>query len=113
DAITANYRRIIVLMDGAGDLDPALRARCRTAGRRIFWDKQVAVEELARTLETQPRKIRQVVDYVASANLPDAARRPFRVLSENRAPPPAPSPAVKTELDDLHSIQNAYREEVT
>ena len=74
DNITANYRRIIVLMDGADNLDAAVRSRCRSAGRRIFWDKQEEIEELTRTLEAEPRKIRQVVDYVGSSNLRDADR---------------------------------------
>ena len=72
DTITSDYRRIIVLMDGAANFDPALRARCRTAGRRIFWDKQVAVGDLSRDFEAEPRRIRQVLAYVASSNLRDA-----------------------------------------
>jgi len=113
EAITANYRKIIILMDGAGDLDPALRARCRTAGRRIFWDKQVAVEELTRRLEAEPRRIRQVAEYVTSSRLRDADRLAFLDVFEELGAQPAPAAGVKAELDDLHSIQNAYREEVT
>ncbi len=51
----------------------------------------------------QPGKIRQVMDYVASANLRDADRLAFLDLFEELAAAPAPPPAVKTELDDLHS----------
>jgi peptidoglycan/xylan/chitin deacetylase (PgdA/CDA1 family) len=113
DAITTNYRRIIVVMDGAALLDPVRRAQCRSAGRRIFQDKQAALEELTRTLLAEPRKVRQFVDFVGSFNLRDADRLAFLDVLEELATQPALSPAVKPELDDLHSIQNAYREEVT
>jgi peptidoglycan/xylan/chitin deacetylase (PgdA/CDA1 family)/TolA-binding protein len=113
EAITANYRRIIVLMDGASDLDAATRARCRSVGRRLFWDKQTAVEELNETLAAQPQKIRQVIDYVTSAKLRDADRLAFLDVFEELGTQKAPATGVKAELDDLHSIQNAYRAEVT
>ncbi|HTA45404.1 MAG TPA: polysaccharide deacetylase family protein [Bryobacteraceae bacterium] len=111
--ITSDYRRIIVLMDRADGLDAALRARCRTAGRRIFRDKVSAMENLMRTLVSQPSHVRQVINYVNSAGLRDADRLAFLDTFEELADTPRPSTAVKAELDDLHSIQNAYREEVT
>jgi peptidoglycan/xylan/chitin deacetylase (PgdA/CDA1 family)/uncharacterized caspase-like protein len=113
EAITANYRRIIILMDGADRLDAGLRARSRTVGRRIFWEKQVAVENLTRALASKPGKVRQAIDYINSRKLRDADRLAFLDIFEQLASGPAPFSAIKTELDDLHSIQNAYREEVT
>jgi len=113
DAITENYRRIIVLMDGAQDLDDATRARCRAAGRLLFWDKQVAVEDLQHTLAADSADVHRLIDYVSSRTLRDADRLAFLDIFEELAAAPKPLPAVKAELDDLHSIQNAYREEVT
>src|SRR5262249_1087176 len=63
DAIVAAYRRIVVLMDGAADLDPAVRARCRAAGRQIFWEKEQALQELTQALERSPGEIRQLTAY--------------------------------------------------
>src|SRR5689334_18709783 len=100
DNITTNYRRIIVLMDGAENLDAAMRARCRSAGRRIFWEKQAAIAELAQNLETEPRNIRQVIDYLRSSSLRDADRLAFLDLFEELAAVPAISPGVKSELDN-------------
>lgn len=113
EAITANYRRIIVLMDGASDLDAATRTRCRSVGRRLFFEKQSAVEDLNEALRAQPQRIRQVIDYVASAALRDADRLAFLDVFEELNTLPGPPNGVKAELDDLHSIQNTYREEVT
>ncbi len=112
-AIVSNYRRIIVLMDGAADLDAATRTRCRSVGRRLFWDKQSGVEDLNELLAAQPEKIRQVLAYVVSPNLRDADRLAFLDVFEELNALPGPPAGVKAELDDLHSIQNEYREEVT
>jgi hypothetical protein len=38
--ILNDYRKIIVLMDGAGTLDEATHARCITTGQVLFWRKQ-------------------------------------------------------------------------
>jgi len=113
DAITENYRRIIILMDGAQDLDAATRARCRAAGRELFWNKQVALEQVEETLAADPGSIHRLIDYVASKSLRDADRLAFLDTFEQLAAAPRALPAVQAELGDLHSIQNAYREEVT
>src|ERR1041385_6872660 len=52
-AITDDFRKIVVLMDGSDSLDDAVRARCIFAGRQIFWRKQRAVEELKGRLAGQ------------------------------------------------------------
>jgi peptidoglycan/xylan/chitin deacetylase (PgdA/CDA1 family)/uncharacterized caspase-like protein len=113
EAVTDDYRRIILLMDGADALDPAVRARCRTVGRRIFWDKQTAIEDISRALVEKPARLRQVVAYLHSSSLRDADRLAFLDVFEELAAADHPASSVKAELDDLHSIQNAYREEVT
>jgi peptidoglycan/xylan/chitin deacetylase (PgdA/CDA1 family)/tetratricopeptide (TPR) repeat protein len=113
DAITENYRRIIVLMDGAQDLDDGARMRCRAAGRMLFWDKQVAVAGLERELAADSANVHRLIAYVSSRTLRDADRLAYLDTFEELAAQPKPLPAVKAELDDLHSIQNAYREEVT
>jgi peptidoglycan/xylan/chitin deacetylase (PgdA/CDA1 family)/tetratricopeptide (TPR) repeat protein len=46
DAIVANYRKIIVLMDGAVTLDPGVRERASTAGKILFQDNQVLLGKL-------------------------------------------------------------------
>jgi peptidoglycan/xylan/chitin deacetylase (PgdA/CDA1 family)/Flp pilus assembly protein TadD len=113
ETVTANYRRIIVLMDGAADLDAATRNRCRAVGKRLFFEKQAAVEDLTQTVAAQPQKIRQVIDYVTSPKLRDADRLAFLDIFEEAATLPGPPPGVKAELDDLHSILSTYRVEVT
>jgi hypothetical protein len=57
ETITQDYRRILILMDGAEALDEATRARCRAAGSRLFWEKQQAPNELASEMSGQPHKI--------------------------------------------------------
>ena len=113
DAITEDYRRVIVLMDGAESLDAATRARCRAAGRQLFWDKQLAIEQLQESLAADPGIVHRLIDYVTSRSLRDADRLAFLDTFEELASVPKPLPAIQAELDDLHSIQNAYREEVT
>lgn len=124
DAITNRYRRILILMDGAEALDEATRSRCRTAGRRIFWEKQQATDTLAREIAGQPKKVAQVIRYVTSTvalpgttHLRDADRLAFLDLFEDLAGSDTSVSEkpddIRTALDDLHSIQNAYREEVS
>ena len=112
ETITANYRRIIVLMDGAADVDAATRTKCRAVGKRLFFEKQNAVEDVTQALVSQPGKIRQAIDYVTSPKLRDADRLALLDVFEELTAMPRPPPGVKAELDDLHSIQNTYREEV-
>src|SRR5215470_2301077 len=49
-SLTAYFRQIIVLMDGADTLDEAARARCLSAGRQIFWRKQQTLEQIRQKL---------------------------------------------------------------
>src|SRR5258707_5683732 len=48
--IVEDYRKIIVLMDGAENLDDATHARCFATGQVIFWRKQRALRDVAARL---------------------------------------------------------------
>lgn len=50
DAIVANYRKIIVLMDGAGTLDPGVRERASTLGKILFQQNQERLSALEEQL---------------------------------------------------------------
>jgi len=117
--VTGDYRKIIVLMDGADALDDATRQRCVAAGRQIFWHKQQALAQLTGrfTEHANTRDLRQLVQYLNAGTLHDADKLAFLDLMEEVAAPGAThSPvdaALKALLINLQSIQLAYREEVT
>ncbi len=133
DNITTDYRRIIVLMNGSDTLDSHQKALIRAAGRQIFWDKQQTIAGLKARISGHPDLIRQVVRYVASPGifsmdtispsahkLRDADRLAFLDLFEELAyalndtgTPTTSAREIHTTLDDLHSIENTYREEVS
>jgi peptidoglycan/xylan/chitin deacetylase (PgdA/CDA1 family)/tetratricopeptide (TPR) repeat protein len=114
NAIRDDYRRIIVLMDGAESLDDALRARCVAAGRMIFYRKQRGIDELEQRLAGHPLRIRQLVRYLQDERgLHDADKLAFLDLVETLESPKARYDPLKPVLDNLRLIQLAYREEVT
>ena len=122
DGIADDYRKVIVLMDGAEDLDDALRARCLNAGRMLFWEKQRAVDEVGARLATDAGAARQFNAYVlTNAKLHDADKLAFLDLAEDLESKYPPKPfrpnglanSLKALKADLASIQLAYREEVT
>ncbi|HJZ99924.1 MAG TPA: polysaccharide deacetylase family protein, partial [Candidatus Solibacter sp.] len=125
-AITADFRKIIVLMDGAESLDPTLRERCVWAGRQLFWRKQNAVNQLQQKLSSPAGEngVRLLTRYLsaASSGLHDADKLAFLDLVEELDTAPSSDvPAqrkqnrdsLKTLHDNLQSIQLTYREEVT
>ncbi|HEY1493237.1 MAG TPA: polysaccharide deacetylase family protein [Candidatus Solibacter sp.] len=118
-SVTTDYREIIVLMDGAETLDDAARERCRNAGRQIFFRKQQAIEGLKQRLGARGGEngIRQLIQYLTTgAGLHDADKLAFLDLVEELQRPDDRGPlagSVKGLLDNLQSIQLAYREEVT
>src|SRR5690242_1806408 len=68
-AIVEDYRKIIVLMDGAETLDEATRARCVAAGQAIFWRKHRALDDLSRKFsESSGRsaRIQQLSRYLTN-----------------------------------------------
>jgi hypothetical protein len=56
DAIVGAYRKIIVLMDGAGALDPGVKERAATAGRILFQENQERLATLEEELEAAVSK---------------------------------------------------------
>src|SRR5437868_1941018 len=61
NGITNDYRQVIVLVDGADALEPALRARSIAAARMIFHRKHNALEELGRRIDADG--IQQLIRY--------------------------------------------------
>src|SRR5271157_2787959 len=138
DGITQDFRKIIVLVDGADALDDASRTRAIAAGQMIFWRKHQALDDVTANLVAQYQEsarvrfrrgadgVRQLLQYLAAnpgANpqLHDADKLAFLDLVEELESAVPPSPANRNALvnsvralgDNLRSIQLAYREEVT
>jgi peptidoglycan/xylan/chitin deacetylase (PgdA/CDA1 family)/uncharacterized caspase-like protein len=125
-SLTDDFRKIIVLMDGADTLDDAARNRCLSAGRQIFWRKQHTIEQLNQTLagSRNSNAIRQLVQYLGGGSgLHDADKLAFLdIVEELDAASPGVVPggrrgplrdSIKALRDNLQSIQLTYREEVT
>ncbi|HYW46686.1 MAG TPA: polysaccharide deacetylase family protein [Bryobacteraceae bacterium] len=119
NSVLDDYRRIIVLMDGAESLDDATRARYANLGRILFWRKTSALEDARRKLSPGNNDgIRQLIQFLSSnPALHDADKLAFLDLVEELASSasrrhPLTDP-LKGLLDNLQSIQLAYREEVT
>src|SRR4051812_34861219 len=65
--ITTDYRKIIVLMDGAEALAPTDRARAHAAGYPIFWHKRRTLEDLTALLadpSTHAARLQQFTVYL-------------------------------------------------
>jgi len=114
--VVDNYRKIIVLMDGADDLDEATRTRCTEAGRVLFFQKQRGAQELTqKMLEPVGREARigQLIRYLnEDRSLHDADKLALLDMVDELATA-APSDSLRALLDNLQSIQLAYRQEVT
>lgn len=117
-----DFRKVIVLMDGADSLDEVTRTRCIAAGRQLFFQKQHALAQTGARLAGNSARIRQFVNYVSNdPSLHDADKLAFSDLVEDlEANTPASrfrwrslSASLKALKDNLASIQLAYREEVT
>jgi peptidoglycan/xylan/chitin deacetylase (PgdA/CDA1 family)/Flp pilus assembly protein TadD len=128
DGVRDDYRKIIVLMDGADQLDDATHARAVAAGRLLFFRKQHALEEIGAKLNggRNANGARQLIHYLsADAALHDADKLAFADLVEElvgAVPAASPSPGARSNpLDDqlknlwdnIESIELAYRQEVT
>ncbi len=115
--VVNDYRKIIVLMEGVDDLDDATRARCTAAGEALFWHKRRALEEISRLLAEPSHhaaRVQQLVHYLSdNASLHDADKLAFLDLANDLAQAPAAPKGLRALVDNLESIQLAYREEVT
>jgi peptidoglycan/xylan/chitin deacetylase (PgdA/CDA1 family)/uncharacterized caspase-like protein len=91
DAIVANYRKIIVLMDGESALDPGVRERCSTAGKILFQDNQELLSKLQEQLDVplssgNAASAGKFLDRLESdANYRDADKLAFRDTLEDLA----------------------------
>jgi peptidoglycan/xylan/chitin deacetylase (PgdA/CDA1 family)/tetratricopeptide (TPR) repeat protein len=121
--ITDDYRKIIVLVDGAETLDPAVRGRAIAAGRILFYRKHEALDDLGVRVQRSPDAIRQLIYYLTQdRTLHDADKLAFQDVIDDldASPPPAArsrrngtGASLRALRDNLQSIQLAYREEVT
>jgi peptidoglycan/xylan/chitin deacetylase (PgdA/CDA1 family)/uncharacterized caspase-like protein len=112
-----DYRKIIVLMDGADALNEAAHARCNAAGQVLFWRKQHALDQIAgKFAEPSGRGARnqQLIRYLTEdRSLHDADKLAFLDLVAELAEGGPGDLRLRALLDNLQSIQLAYREEVT
>src|SRR5579871_28282 len=123
--ILTHYRKIIVLMDGQDGLDEQTRERCLFAGRKLFHEKQEALQEVAQKLtadyaQKNPGGLLQLTRYLSEdKSLHDADKLAFLdLIVELNAMTPAGAQdasarSIRTAFDNLQSIQLTYREEVT
>jgi peptidoglycan/xylan/chitin deacetylase (PgdA/CDA1 family)/TolA-binding protein len=133
DDITQDFRKIIVLVDGADSLDDSLRARSLAAGRVLFWRKHRAEEGVTANLAEQYRQtarlrfqkgadgVRQFLQYLnQNPQLHDADKLAFLDMMEELESAVPVSTAnrgqlldsVRAAADNLRSTQLVYREEV-
>ncbi len=118
DGIVNDYRKIIVLMDGADTLDEATRARCVATGQALFWRKQRSLRDVSGNLTEgagHEARVEQLIRYLSSDRaLHDADKLAFLDLIDELADGRSRSAhPLRALLDNLQSIQTAYREEVT
>jgi peptidoglycan/xylan/chitin deacetylase (PgdA/CDA1 family)/Tfp pilus assembly protein PilF len=124
DEIVTNYRKIIVLMNGAGALDPGVRERASTAGKVLFQKNQEQLEKLEAQLtqalasgQTAPTEelLSRVENY---AEYRDADKLVFRDMLEGLAAAPETAAnaklqgRIRDDLAALAQIQAIYQKEI-
>ncbi len=124
DEIVANYRKIIVLMNGAGALDPGVKERASTAGKIIFQQNEEKLTALEALLtkgladgQTAPTEefLSRVENY---AEYRDADKLVFRDLLEGLAAAPETATnekllgRIRDDLAALAQIQALYQKEI-
>ena len=124
DFIVANYRKIIVLMNGAGALDPGVKERASTAGKVLFQKNQERLEEVETQLTEglaggQAGLTEEFLSRAESyAEYRDADKLAFRDLLEGLAAAPETAANAKLQArirDDLAAlaqIQALYQKEI-
>jgi len=124
DAIVANYRKIIVLMNGAGALDPGVRERASTAGKILFQQNQERLaaleEQITQALadgRTAPAE--EFLERVEShPDYRDADKLAFRDLLEGLAAAKETTTnakllgRIRDDLAALEQIQALYQKEI-
>jgi hypothetical protein len=114
-SVVDDYRKIIVLMDGADSLDEAAHARCNLAGQALFWRKQHALDQIAATFaepSARTSHVRQLIRYLTEdRSLHDADKLAFLDLVSRLAE--GGTPDLRPLLDNLQSTQLAYRDRGT
>jgi peptidoglycan/xylan/chitin deacetylase (PgdA/CDA1 family) len=123
EEITDDYRKIIVLVDGAEALDPAAQARATAAGRILFYRKHQALNELSAKLEQSPDAVRQLIYYLTQdRTLHDADKLAFQDIVNHliESQPPVThsgrdglDASLRLLRDNLQLIQLRYSGEVT
>ncbi len=124
DEIVANYRKIIVLMNGAGALDPGVKERASTAGKILFQQNEEKLAALEALLtkgladgQTAPTEefLGRVETY---AEYRDADKLAFRDLLEGLAAAPETAGnaklqgRIRDDLEALAQIQALYQKEI-
>jgi len=124
DEIVANYRKIIVLMNGAGALDPGVRERASTAGKVLFQKNQERLEALETQLTQglaggQTALTEEFLGRVETyAEYRDADKLAFRDLLEGLAAAPEATAnaklqgRIRDDLAALAQIQGLYQKEI-
>src|SRR5208283_5561944 len=124
DAIVANYRKIIVLMNGAGALDPGVKERASTAGKILFQqneEKLAALEALLTKglVDGQTAPAEEFLGRVeAHAEYRDADKLAFRDLLEGLAAAPETAAnaklqgRIRDDLAALAQIRALYQKEI-
>jgi len=124
DEIVANYRKIIVLMNGAGALDPGVRERASTAGKIIFQQNEEKLAALETLLtkglaDGQTAPAEELLDHVETyAEYRDADKLAFRDLLEGLAVAPETAAnaklqgRIRDDLGALAQIQALYQKEI-
>jgi len=123
DAVVANYRKIIVLMDGAAALDPGVRDRASTAGKILFQQNQERLSALEEQLVTplsngNTAPTAEFLDRLErNPGYRDADKLAFKDTLEALAATPNPnsnliSVRIREDQDALAQIQILYQKEI-
>jgi peptidoglycan/xylan/chitin deacetylase (PgdA/CDA1 family)/uncharacterized caspase-like protein/Flp pilus assembly protein TadD len=122
DQIVANYRKIIVLMDNAKTLDPAVREQVSTAGKILFEKNRQAILALQQSLSESlvGGKNATAVEFLnrveTSADYRDADKLVFRDTVEELAASGQGGADLQKRVQDdvaaLNAIEALYQKEI-
>ena len=121
DEIVARYRKIIVLMDGSSQLDPAVKAHVATAGRILFEENHQTLVTLEKQIEDSlaSGKTEAAEEFLSRVEKDDeyldADKLVFRdTLVGMGVGPGGPElkKRVQSDLEALAGIQTLYQKEI-